>query len=168
MHSLEWQITLLLLAIWWTNVGFWVWWLPGEQYLSNSIVPSVKFGGGWVELWYGFFFRSWTCALQVKETLKPDILDNSMPPTLWEQFGFGPFLFHHDCAQVHKARSIKRLVAESCYWFFDNFSHQISFMRNKQQINSFKVLYLQCQHSKIKGRLLDNCSRSKIPFQKKN
>ena len=30
-----------------------------------------------------------------------------MLPTLWEQFGDGPFLFQHDCAPVHKARSIK-------------------------------------------------------------
>ena len=36
-----------------------------------------------------------------------EMLDNSMLPTLWEQFGDGPFLFQHDCAPVHKARSIK-------------------------------------------------------------
>ncbi|KAK3537480.1 hypothetical protein QTP70_012106 [Hemibagrus guttatus] len=33
-----------------------------------------------------------------------DILDNFMLPTLWEQFGDGPFLFQHDCTPVHKAR----------------------------------------------------------------
>ena len=42
-----------------------------------------------------------------------DILDNSMLPTLWEQFGAGPFLFQHDCAPVHKARSIKTWMEES-------------------------------------------------------
>ncbi|KAI2662490.1 Transposable element Tcb2 transposase [Labeo rohita] len=42
-----------------------------------------------------------------------DILDNSMLPTLWEQFGAGPFLFQHDCAPVHKARSIKTWMTES-------------------------------------------------------
>ncbi|KAK1788059.1 hypothetical protein P4O66_016534, partial [Electrophorus voltai] len=31
-----------------------------------------------------------------------EILDNFMLPTLWEQFGDGPFLFQHDCAPVHK------------------------------------------------------------------
>ena len=40
------------------------------------------------------------------------ILDNSMLPTLWEQFGDGPFLFQHDCAPVHKARSIKTWMRE--------------------------------------------------------
>uniref|UniRef100_A0A3P8SGA8 Tc1-like transposase DDE domain-containing protein n=1 Tax=Amphiprion percula TaxID=161767 RepID=A0A3P8SGA8_AMPPE len=42
-----------------------------------------------------------------------DILDNSILPTLWEQFGAGPFLFQHDCAPVHKARSIKTWMTES-------------------------------------------------------
>ena len=30
------------------------------------------------------------------------ILDNSMLPTLWEQFGEGSFLFQHGCGPVHK------------------------------------------------------------------
>jgi len=41
-----------------------------------------------------------------------DILDNFMLPILWEQFGDGPFLFQHDCAAVHKARSIKTWMSE--------------------------------------------------------
>ena len=41
-----------------------------------------------------------------------DILDNFMLPTLWEQFGDGPFLFQHDCAPVYKARSIKTWMSE--------------------------------------------------------
>uniref|UniRef100_A0AAR2JT42 DC-STAMP domain containing 1 n=1 Tax=Pygocentrus nattereri TaxID=42514 RepID=A0AAR2JT42_PYGNA len=39
-----------------------------------------------------------------------EILDNFILPTLWEQFGDGPFLFQHDCAPVHKARSIKTWI----------------------------------------------------------
>ncbi len=42
-----------------------------------------------------------------------NILDNSMLLTLWEQFGVGPFLFQHDCAPLHKARSIKTWMTES-------------------------------------------------------
>ena len=30
-----------------------------------------------------------------------DILDNSVFPVLWQQFGEGPFLFQHDSAPVH-------------------------------------------------------------------
>ena len=33
-------------------------------------------------------------------------------PTLWEQFGHGPFLFQHDCAPVCKAKSIKTWMRE--------------------------------------------------------
>ena len=42
-----------------------------------------------------------------------DILDNAMLPTLWEQFGEGPFLFQHDCAPVHKARTKTTWLDES-------------------------------------------------------
>ena len=43
----------------------------------------------------------------VKVSAHQDILDNFMLPTLWEQFGDGPFLFQQDCVPAHKARSIK-------------------------------------------------------------
>ena len=39
-----------------------------------------------------------------------DILDNAMFPTLWQQFGEGPFLFQHDCASVYKAKLHKDMV----------------------------------------------------------
>ncbi len=35
-----------------------------------------------------------------------------MLPTLWEQFGEGPFLFQSDCVLVHKSRSIKTWLDE--------------------------------------------------------
>ena len=41
-----------------------------------------------------------------------DIRDNSLLPTLWQQFGEGPFLFQHDNSAVHKARSIQKWFAE--------------------------------------------------------
>ncbi|KAK3528472.1 hypothetical protein QTP70_000122 [Hemibagrus guttatus] len=41
-----------------------------------------------------------------------DILDNFMLPTLWEHFGDIPFLFQHDCAPVHKARSISNPIED--------------------------------------------------------
>ena len=41
-----------------------------------------------------------------------DILDDSVLPTLWQQFGEGPFLVQHDNAPVHKARSIQKWFVE--------------------------------------------------------
>ena len=41
-----------------------------------------------------------------------DILDDSVLPTLWQQFGEGPFLFQHYNAPVHKVRSIQKCFAE--------------------------------------------------------
>jgi hypothetical protein len=37
-----------------------------------------------------------------------DILDDSVLPTLWQQFGEDPFLFQRDNAPMHKARSIQK------------------------------------------------------------
>ena len=84
--------------------------------ISHCIVPSVKFGG-WGIMERGCFSGAGLGPyVPVKGTLNAsayqDILDNSMLPTLWEQFGVGPFLFEHDCTPVHKARSIKTWMRE--------------------------------------------------------
>ena len=42
------------------------------------------------------------------------ILDDSVLPTLWQQFGEEPFLFQHDNALVHKPRSIQKWFVEIC------------------------------------------------------
>ncbi|KAI4887628.1 hypothetical protein NFI96_016632 [Prochilodus magdalenae] len=42
-----------------------------------------------------------------------ETLDHSMLPTLWGQFGDGPFLFQHDRTPVHRASSIKTWMSES-------------------------------------------------------
>jgi hypothetical protein len=41
-------------------------------------------------------------------TADNDFPDDSVLPTLWQQFGEGPFLFQHDNAPVHKARSVQK------------------------------------------------------------
>ena len=41
-------------------------------------------------------------------TAYKDIQDKSVLSTLWQQIAEGPFLFQHDSAPVHKARSIQK------------------------------------------------------------
>ena len=41
-----------------------------------------------------------------------DILEDSVLPTLWQQFGEGPFLFQNTKAPMHKARSIQKGFVE--------------------------------------------------------
>ena len=41
-----------------------------------------------------------------------DILDDSVLPTLWQQFGEGPFLFQNDNVPVHKAKSMQKWFVE--------------------------------------------------------
>ena len=84
--------------------------------MSDCIVQSIKFGGGGIMVW-GCFSGVGLGPLSYSErnsecfSIARDF-GQFMLPTLWKQFGDGPFLFQHDCAPVLKARSIKTWMSE--------------------------------------------------------
>ena len=93
----------------------WVWQTPGKRYLpqcnANCKVWWMRNNG------QGLFYRLGLGPLvlvkgNLSTTAYNDILDDSVLPTLWQQFGEGPLLFQHDNAPVHKARSIRKWFVE--------------------------------------------------------
>jgi hypothetical protein len=100
--------------------------MQGEHYLPQCIVPTVKFGG-WAINCLGLVFMVRARPLISKGNLNAttynDILDDSVLPTLWQQFGEGSFPFQHDNAHAHISRSIQKGWSR---WVWKNLTGQTS------------------------------------------
>ena len=72
------------------------------------------------------------------------ILDDCVLPTLWQQFGEGPFLVQHDNAPMHKVRFIQKC-------FFEIGVEQLDWPAQSPDLNPIEHIWDELEH-RLRGQ----------------
>lgn len=97
--------------------GQWTWTRPGERFLPNTYVETVKHGGGTIHIWGAVTHSGigWMCRLPegLDGPTYINILEDELQHTIDSYFPAGKhFIFQQDGASVHRSKVVQAWLKE--------------------------------------------------------